>query len=323
MVSSETLLAGAAALGTFLAVGHVYKVYLHMEAVTLCHPATWCAKKFLKQIRTEKFDKECVCVTALQKCGSTLLCYIVSLVNTENRIKNFRNDFDILPMLSFPTKIIPQNFNQRQEGKYQLYKINGRLYDVEKDLDNKYKHIFLCRDINGYFVSLYWWVLAFYPTCDSLYYPFKFVSFGLFKALFYKKAVRDHINEMFHVYTMMQSGIKFMYMVSYDKLVKDKKYEIVKLSKAFGLDLPESDVEDIVAKTSKKSMLEYDRFNPVTFGDGGGCGKVNLEPHKHKLSEDDLAWYAAEFKAKFAGTGIETYEDFCKLINNAPCLKAQ
>ena len=43
MVSSETLLAGAAALGTFLAVGHVYKVYLHMEAVTLCHPATWCA----------------------------------------------------------------------------------------------------------------------------------------------------------------------------------------------------------------------------------------------------------------------------------------
>ena len=45
--------------------------------------------------------------SALQKCGSTLLCYIVSLVNTENRIKNFRNDFDILPMLSFPTKSAP------------------------------------------------------------------------------------------------------------------------------------------------------------------------------------------------------------------------
>ena len=62
------------------------------------------AQKFLKTIRTEKMDKEPVCVTALQKCGSTLLCYIVSLVNMDNKITRFRNDFDILPMLSFPTR---------------------------------------------------------------------------------------------------------------------------------------------------------------------------------------------------------------------------
>jgi hypothetical protein len=311
-----TVASVAAAGGVVLAGLHTLNLYYHMEAVTLCHPATWCAKKFLKTVRTEKFDKECVCATALQKCGSTLLCYIISLVNSDNKIKNFRNDFDILPMLSFPTKIIPQNFNQRQEGKYQLYKINGRLIDVEKDLNNKYHHIFLCRDMNGYFCSLYWWVLAFYPTCDPIYHAFKLVPFELFKYMFYHKAAKDHINEMFHVYTMLQSGTKFMYMVSYDKLVKDKEFEINKLAKAMGITLSQADVEDISNKTSKKSMLEYDRFNPVTFGDGEGVGKVNLEPHSHKLNETDLAWYDAEFKRKFAGTGIVTYADFCKHINS-------
>ena len=53
-------------------------------------------------------------IVAQQKCGSTLLCYIASLINVNNNINVFRNDFDLLPMLSFPTSIFPQNFNARQ-----------------------------------------------------------------------------------------------------------------------------------------------------------------------------------------------------------------
>lgn len=55
-------------------------------------------------------------IIAQQKCGSTLLCYIASLINVNNNINVFRNDFDLLPMLSFPTSIFPQNFNARQVG---------------------------------------------------------------------------------------------------------------------------------------------------------------------------------------------------------------
>lgn len=287
-----------------------------MEACSLCHPATWLAKKFLKTIRTEKMDKEPVCVTALQKCGSTLLCYIVSLVNMDNKITRFRNDFDILPMLSFPTSIIPQNFNQRQEGKYQLYKINGRLIDVEGDLDNKYHHIWLCRDVNGYFCSLYWWVLAFYPQCQDFYAAFKLVPFSMFKWMFFKRAAMDHINELFHLYTRVQAGQKFMYMVTYAELVANKEYQVKKLCKSMDITLPQSDVDSICNKTSKRSMLEYDRFDPVKFGDGtGGLGKVNLEPHNHKLDEADMEWYNNYFKTKFAGTGITNYEEFSKFVN--------
>ena len=37
-----------------------------------------------------------------------------------------------------------------------------------------------------------------------------------------------------------QSGTKFMYMVSYDKLVKDKEFEINKLAKAMGITLSQA-----------------------------------------------------------------------------------
>lgn len=311
-----TVTTGLAVGSTIFAGLHTLNCYYHMEACTLCHPATWLAKKFLKTIRTEKFDKECLCVTALQKCGSTLLCYIVSLVNTENKIDKFRNDFDLLPMLSFPTSMIAQNFNQRQEGKYQLYKINGRLIDVEGDLDNKYHHIWLCRDVNGYFCSVYWWVLAFYPKCRDFYKAFRLIPFWFFKYMFFKKAARDQINEMFHVYTMRQSGTKFMYMVTYAELVENKEYQVKKFCKSMGITLSQSDIENICHKTSKKSMLEYDRFDPVSYGEGDGIGKVNLEPHKHKLNDEDMQWYNAEFKKKFAGTGITNYEEFSKWVNS-------
>mmetsp|Transcript_28997 Transcript_28997/g.55584 ORF Transcript_28997/g.55584 Transcript_28997/m.55584 type:complete len:333 (+) Transcript_28997:2574-3572(+) len=289
---------------------HVFSLSLHMRACALCQPGMWCARKFLKTIKTDKFDKESVCVTALQKCGSTLLCYIVSLINMENKIEKFRNDFDILPMLSFPTRLIAQNFNQRQDGKYQLFKINGRFKDVEKDLGGKYKNVWLCRDINGYFCSVYWWVLAFYPTVDKSYFPFKWVSFNLFKWLYFKEIAREHIDEMYHVYTRLQAGEKFLYMVTYDALVKNKEFEVKKLAKAMGIELPQKDIDSICNKTSKRSMLEYDRFDPVKFGDGEGVSKVNLQPHKHKLAENDLKWYDDEFAKKFAGTGIKNYADF-------------
>jgi hypothetical protein len=73
-----------------------------------------CGLNLLKTIRPQKLEKPSVMIVAQQKCGSTLLCYIASLINVNNDISMFRNDFDLLPMLSFPTSIFPQNFNARQ-----------------------------------------------------------------------------------------------------------------------------------------------------------------------------------------------------------------
>ena len=59
---------------------HVLVLYIHMYAIATCKAPAWQAKQFLKDMRPEKMDKPCVIVTALQKCGSTLLSYIVALV---------------------------------------------------------------------------------------------------------------------------------------------------------------------------------------------------------------------------------------------------
>jgi hypothetical protein len=81
----------------------------------------------MRTIRPQKLEKESVMIVAQQKCGSTLLCYIASLINVNNSINVFRNDFDLLPMLSFPTSIFPQNFNARQVGPESD---SGRIWDA-------------------------------------------------------------------------------------------------------------------------------------------------------------------------------------------------
>eukprot|EP00241_Pyramimonas_parkeae_P012745 CAMPEP_0114233242 /NCGR_PEP_ID=MMETSP0058-20121206/5051_1 /TAXON_ID=36894 /ORGANISM="Pyramimonas parkeae, CCMP726" /LENGTH=291 /DNA_ID=CAMNT_0001344801 /DNA_START=276 /DNA_END=1151 /DNA_ORIENTATION=- len=288
-----------------------------MRKSSMCHFAEEHALQALKTVRPEKLDKKCVAVTALQKCGSTLLCYVAALVNTENRITNFRNDFDIMPMLSFPQSLIHQNFNYRQDGKYQMFKINGRFEVMEQGAGMKhhYEHIWMCRGINGYFCSIYWWVISFYPKIKDSFKCFTWVTFDVFKDMFYKMIATEHINDCHYVYTRLKAGQKFLYVTTYEVLVKNKRAEVQKLAKALDIKLSAGQIDDICEKTSKRSMAEYDRFDPVHFGDGDGLSKINLKAHNHALNAADLQWYQEQFEQKFAGTGIKTYEDFSQFIS--------
>ena len=49
------------------------------------------------------------------------------------------------------------------------------MVDMETEhYKEQYRLVWLVRDFNGYFCSVYWWFQAFYPTKKPLmYYPFR------------------------------------------------------------------------------------------------------------------------------------------------------
>lgn len=280
-----------------------------------------CGINLVRTIRPQKLEKESVMIIAQQKCGSTLLCYIASLINVNNNINVFRNDFDLLPMLSFPTSIFPQNFNARQEGKYQMYKLNGRLSVVENYLQNQYKVVWLVRDIKGYSTSVYRWVTNFYPKLmPRIFWYFKLMPWSLWSSIFFGVVAKDHINDCLYVYRRLREGKNdFVYLTTYTELVKNKEVEVKKFATSLGIELTGAQLKGICQKTSKRSMAEYDRFDPVHFGDGGGIPKVNIQTWDYGPTEKQMAWYDAHFKKKFHGTGIETFDQFSKwLLENRP-----
>ena len=55
--------------------------------------------------------------------------------------------------------------------------------------------------------------------------------------MFFKEVGKEHIEECFYMYTRLQAGQKFMYMVTYDRLVKHEEEEVKQLSKVMGIEL--------------------------------------------------------------------------------------
>ncbi|MCW8128200.1 sulfotransferase domain-containing protein [Microbulbifer halophilus] len=287
-------------------------------------PAQSIARKHLRQLRVSKMDKDVVAIVSLQKSGSTLLCYVCALVNTRNAITHFRNDFDLVPMLSFPQSMIAQNFNARQDGHCQLYKINGRVRSLRTDIAEAGigRTIWMCRDFGGYYRSVYWWVTRFYPRVKPLpllplriAYFLRFVGWNLFKKLTFRLLARDHVEELWCAYKLARSTPRWQFLaLSYEHLTAEKGETLRRLAEWFSIDLDDELIVAIAEKTSKRAMAEGDRFDPVNFGDGGGQTKINLAPHGYQLDGRDMALYQKIFTRRFAGTGIRNYADYIEVM---------
>ncbi len=276
------------------------------------------AKLHLRTLRVSKLDKECVAIVTLPKCGSTLLCYVTALVNTRNTIQNFRNDFDLVPMLSFPARQIAQNFNARQDGEYQLYKVNGRLLDIEQSLREAgiTRQIWMSRDFPGYFRSWFAWAREFVPRVRWQRWYQRHLDWNVFKRRALKKSARFHIDELWFVYSQMKAGNDNIFFLTYDDLTKKKEATVRSLARWLGIEVDETVVAGIAQKTSKEAMAVGNRFDPLTFGDGEGVSKVNLDDHAHQLSSDELEMYDLMFRARFGAEGINSYQELVLRFRN-------
>ena len=292
-----------------------------IKFAALAVPAQQAARKHLNVLRFEKMDKESVMVITLMKSGSTLLCYVCALLNTRNAIRKFRNDFDLIPMLSFDQPMIHQNVNARQDGKYQLYKINGRakiFYESLKDDHKIKKVVWMCRDFNGYYRSAYWWIKAFYPRITPLpitrlkpMFFLRFMTWDLFKSLTLRQLAEDHVDELWYVYSLLKKVPKEEFLaLSYEHLTEEKPATLDMISAWLGIDANDEMIQSIAMKTSKEAMIKGDRFDPLHFGEGGGQTKVNLKPHKHTLNAKEIEIYDEIFKRRFAPVGITSYREY-------------
>jgi hypothetical protein len=112
-----------------------------------------------------------------------------------------------------------------QEGKYQMYKLNGRISVVESYFHNQYKVVWLVRDIQGYSTSVYRWVTNFYPKLmPNVFWYFKLLPWSVWSRIFFGVVSKDHINDCLYVYKRLREGKNdFLYLTTYSELVKNKE----------------------------------------------------------------------------------------------------
>ena len=317
-----TALLMAIAVISFVVAGRVM-----LKLAALAKPAQKEAWRHLKVLRMQKMDKQSIVILSLQKGGSTLLCYVCALINTRNAINKFRNDFDLVPMLSFPQAMVFQNINARQDGKYQLYKINGRVRDfyehLTKTLEVK-KIVWISREFEGYYRSVFWWVKAVYPRVKPLLrFPvrimslLRYVSWKTFKAETLELLAKDHVDELWSAYQLVKkSPVDHFIAVSYEHLTREREATLRRLASWFDIDADSAMLKSIAHKTSKEEMSKGDRFDPLCFGEGGGQTKVNLEAHKHLLSAAEKEVYEQIFRRRFAEVGITSYAQYIDELRN-------
>ncbi len=270
----------------------------------------------LRTLRVSKMDKECVVIVALAKSGSTLLAYICALLNTRNEINKFRNDFDISPILSGNTQVFPQNFNARQDGKYQMYKVNARLLDLDESLRKAgiQKTVWMCRDFEGYYSSYYWWLVQEYlPRADAKNQEYRSLDWDTYKRLTLEISARHHIEELWYAYGRAKDAstdaLPKTLFLTYEGVTREKRAALKKLAAWLEIDADAEMLQGIENKTSKEAMAVGDRFDVLHFGDGGGLSKVNLTPHKGGLDAAEKSKYAALFQEQFAPAGIGSYAE--------------
>ena len=288
----------------------------HTLLCALGRPGEEVALRNLQGLRADKMDKPCVTLVSLQKCGSTLLSYCCALLNTGNSIRTFRNDFDLLPMLSFPASVIPQNFNARQDGVYQLYKINGHLQPVLGPLFDKVgmsRAIWMCREFSGYYASVYRWVTGFYARVNPKMAALGGLSWEQYKAMTLDAMARDHVDELWSAYKLSKSPERRpVLFLAYEQLTEHKEETLERLADWLKLPHDAAMLRSIAEKTSKEAMSGGDRFDPLAFGEGGGVSKVNRTTHPHRLSEEEQAVVDAIFRERFAAQGIDSYRDLSR-----------
>jgi len=268
------------------------------------------AEMNLSSLRLKKMDKQTVLVISAQKSGSTLLCYLLALINSDNQIQNFRNDFDLVPMLSFPVELFPQNFNARQDGHYQIYKINGNLRKMESSiaaLDAPTKILWSAREFAGYFKSVYWWLREFYPRIGFL--GLESLSWEVFQELTFESMAKGHVNELWYVTRLVEENDSPSFMpVFFEEVLDDKGGAIRKISNWLGIKI-EPEVTLIQEKTTRASMAVGNRFDPVTFGDGIGLSKINVDERPLELHYEYLDTYQQIFRERFRDYGFAGYEE--------------
>jgi hypothetical protein len=322
-ILQPSLLAGLTitALSTAAVIALVITGRTMLRLAALAKPAQAEAWKHLKVLRMQKMDKEAVVILSLQKGGSTLLCYVCALINTRNSIDRFRNDFDLVPMLSFPQAMVFQNVNARQDGKYQLYKINGRVRDFHEHLTHSLdvkKIVWICREFEGYYRSVFWWVKNFYPRVTPLLrFPIRimsflrFVTWRTFKAQTLELLAQDHVEELWSAYHIVKNSPADQFIaISYEHLTRDREATLRRLATWFQIEADAAMLKSIAHKTSKDEMAKGDRFDPLRFGEGGGQTKVNLEGHKHTMSSAEKEVYERIFVKRFAAVGISSYAQY-------------
>lgn len=290
-----------------------------VRSLSLGAPGIKHAVEHIKGLRPEKLDKRTVFIVSFQKAGSTLLSYIASLVNTNNQIEVFRNDFDLVPMLSFPTNLIAQNFNARQDGKYQLYKINGSLRKIHyaiSELSTPVKTLWSTREFFGYFQSVYWWLTSFYPRIG--FSELADLRFNEYEEIALEAMAKDHVAELRYVFDWLESGpdSELFMGITYEAVINSKPSSIVGLARWMDISLERSQIAAIVEKTSKNAMAKGNRFDPVSFGDYEGLSKVNSVPHTTVVSDWSRERYSELFESAFAGTGITNFLEFASYISD-------
>ncbi len=292
-----------------------------VKNVRLCamgRPGETVALRHLQDLRADKMDKPSVALVSLQKSGSTLLSYCCALLNTGNSISTFRNDFDLLPMLSFPHSIIPQNFNSRQDGAYQMYKINGHLERMIGPLDEEAgirKVIWMCRDFGGYYASVYRWLTGFYPRVNPKLAALSRLGWEDYKTLTLEAMACDHVDELWSAFQRTnRSGRGRVLCLAYEQLTEEKESTLARI--ADWMDLPHDPdmLRSIAEKTSKEAMSEGGRFDPLAFGEGGGLSKVNLLSHSHELTPAEETLCQHIFMDRFAAVGIRSYRDLIEWL---------
>jgi hypothetical protein len=277
----------------------------------LGRPGEDVALRNLQNLRAAKMDKPCLAMISLQKSGSTLLSYCCALLNTGNAIRDFRNDFDLIPMLSFPTRIIPQNFNARQDGVYQMYKINGHLERMIGPLVEKAgirRVIWMCREFSGYYASVYRWLISFYPRANPELAALSGLNWERYKAMTLEAMVHDHVEELWTAFQHANSaGKDSVFLLAYEQLTGAKESTLARIADWLKLPHDLDMLRSIADKTSKESMIKGERFDPLAFGEGGGVSKVNLDSHLHFLSDDEQSLYDQRFRDRFKAAGIGSY----------------
>jgi len=128
---------------------------------------------------------------------------------------------------------------------------------------------------------------------------------------------RDHVNELWYVYHLSKATpcSRFL-LLSYEHLTQDKEATLGRLASWFGVEVDDAMLQSIAEKTSKEAMATGYRFDPISFGDGEGQSKINLEPHTHSLSQSDMDVYNRMFIKRFSEVGIVSYSELVEELRS-------
>jgi len=229
-------------------------------------------------------------------------------------------------------QILPQNFNARQDGRVQLYKLNNRLMDLDRRLREQgnardFKTVWMCREFDGYYVSVFRWSRTFFSRVAPMAFShLAYVPWWLFKALTLERTARHHAQELRYAWDKANNSGAFsratqtVCFLTYESLISAKAETLAGAARKLGMGDLAEDASLLAslceASTKPSMMLTADAFDPLADyaapapAAASATCKVNLRPHAHALSAADRAVYDECFAKAFAGVDeITCYAD--------------